>query len=109
MQIEFTGRQTDVPPGLRATAEKKLKKLSRTLRGITHAHVILTADKHRQIAEVTVQCRRFALSAQKESTNLLASLGAVMDRLQRQAQRRAAKRRLRKRESVRAAPSGREA
>jgi hypothetical protein len=32
-----------------------------------------------------------------------------MDRLQRQAQRRAAKRRLRKRESVRAAPSGREA
>ena len=106
MQIEFTGRQTAVPPRLRAAAEKKLQKLSRTLRGITHAHVVLTADKHRQIAEVTVQCRRFALSAQEESKDLLESLGTVMDRLQRQAERRAARRRLRKRAN---ALAGREA
>src|SRR5687768_18596541 len=109
MQIEFTGRQTAVPPRLRAAAEKKLQKLSRTLRGITHAHVVLTTDKHRQIAEVTVQCRRFALSAQEESKDLLESLGTVMDRLQRQAERRATKRRLRKRANAPAALAGREA
>lgn len=100
MQIEFTGRQTDVPPRLRALAERKLKKLSRTLRGITHAHVILTADKHRQIAEVTVLGRRrLALSAQEESADLAGSLGRALDRLTRQAQRQIAKRRERKRVS----------
>ena len=98
MQIEFTGRQTAVPPRLRAAAEKKLQKLSRTLRGITHAHVVLTADKHRQIAEVTVQSRRrkLALTAQKQSADLASSLTTVMDRLLRQAQRHVGKRRERK-------------
>lgn len=100
MQIEFTGRQTDVSPRLRALAERKLKKLSRTLRGVTHAHVILTADKHRQVAEVIVQCRRrLALSAQEESADLAGSLGTALDRLARQAQRQIGKRRERKRES----------
>ena len=97
MLIEFTGRRTDVPPTLRAMAERKLKKISRTLHGITRAHVILTADRHRQKAEVTVQSRRLALSAQQESADLAASLGTVMDRLVRQAQRHAARRRERKR------------
>lgn len=98
MQIEFTGRQTDVPPRLRALAERKLLKVSKTLGGITHAHVILTADKHRQIAEVTVQSRRrkLALTAQKQSADLAASLTSVMDRLLRQAQRHVGKRRVRK-------------
>jgi putative sigma-54 modulation protein len=97
MLIEFTGRRTGVPKELRALAERKLKKISRRLHGITRAHVILTADKHRQIAEVTVQSRRLALAAQGESADLAASLGTVMDRLARQAQRIAARRRARKR------------
>ena len=97
MLIEFTGRHADVSPKLRAIAERKLKKISRALHGITRAHVILTTDKHRQIAEVTVQSRRLALAAQHESADFAASLGSVMDRLTRQARRHAARRRERKR------------
>jgi putative sigma-54 modulation protein len=91
--IEFTGRHTEVTPRLRALAERKLKKISRTLHGITRAHVILTRDKHRQIVEVTVQSRRLTLAAQGNSADPAASLGAVMDRLARQAQRHVARRR----------------
>ncbi|HVR69217.1 MAG TPA: hypothetical protein VMT87_00110 [Vicinamibacteria bacterium] len=32
MQVGFTGRQTDVPPRLRAAAESRLRNLSRRLR-----------------------------------------------------------------------------
>ena len=96
MQIEFTGRQTEVPPRLRALAERKLGKLSRTLRGITHAHVVLTTDKHRQIAEVRLRSRHLALAAQEESADLAAALGTVMDKLTRQAQRYVGRRRERK-------------
>jgi ribosome hibernation promoting factor len=96
MQIEFTGRQTDVPPRLRALAERKLRKLSRTLRGITHAHVVLTTDKHRQIAEATVRSRHLALAAQEEGDDLAAALGTALDKLTRQAQHHVGKRRERK-------------
>ncbi len=35
MKIEFTGRQTEVPPEVRTLAERKLQKLARVLPGIT--------------------------------------------------------------------------
>ena len=97
MLIEFTGRHTEVTPKLRALAERKLKKISRTLHGITRAHVILTADQHRRIVEVTVQSRKLVLVAEGRSADPVASLGTVMERLQKQAQRHVAKRREKKR------------
>lgn len=97
MHIEFTGRQTDVPPSLRALAERKLKKLARALPRISHVHVILTSDKHRQIVEVTVQSPHLALAAQEESADLAVSLSTVVEKLTRQAQRHQGKRRERKR------------
>ena len=54
MRIEFTGRQTEVSPELRALTERKLRKLERVLHGISDVHVVLASDKHRQIAEVSV-------------------------------------------------------
>jgi putative sigma-54 modulation protein len=97
MTIEFTGRQTEVAPRLRALAERKLGKLTRLLRGITRVHVILTSDKHRQIAEVSVHSRNVDLTATEVGTDLGASLGTVMDKLERQAKRHRAKVRERKR------------
>ena len=97
MLIEFTGRHTEVTPKLRALAERKLKKISRTLHGITRAHVIFTADRHLQKAEVTVLSRKLVLAAQGKSPDLAASLGTVMDRLARQAERHVARRRAKKR------------
>lgn len=97
MTIEYTGRQTEVSPGVRDFAEKKLRKLHKVLPGITHVHVILTADKHRQIAEVSVHSRNLDLTATEETSDLLTSLGTVMDKLTRQAQRHVGKLRERKR------------
>jgi ribosomal subunit interface protein len=101
MQIEFTARRTEIPPRLRATAERRLKKLARDLRGITHAHVVLTVNKHRPTAEVTVHFRRrLALSARKEGPDLATALGTVMDKLTRQAHRQLGKRQERRRKSA---------
>jgi putative sigma-54 modulation protein len=100
MTIEYTGRQTEVGPRLRALAERKLAKLARVLRGITRVHVILTADKHRQIAEVSVHSRNLDLTATQVGSDLGSSLGTVMDKLERQAVRR----RGRFRERMRRAP-----
>jgi len=97
MQVEYTGRQTEVPEAIKALAERKLRKLSRVLRGITHVHVILGVDKHRQVAEVSVRSPRRRLTARGETADLGVSLAAVLDKLIRQAKRLSGKRQERKR------------
>jgi putative sigma-54 modulation protein len=96
MKIEFTGRQTEISREVRRLAERKLEKVARVLPGMTRAHVILTADKHRQIAEVSAHSRNLDLSAVEESTHPRLSVSNAMDKLLRQAQRQRQKRRGRK-------------
>jgi ribosome hibernation promoting factor len=109
MQVEYTGRQTEVPAEVKALAERKLKKLSRVLRGITHVHVILGVDKHRHLAEVSVRSPRRSLAARNETGDLGVSLAAVLDKLIRQAKRFNGKRRERQRRVPARAPARSEA
>jgi putative sigma-54 modulation protein len=95
MQIDFTGRGLQVPEEIKSLAERKLGKLEKVLRGVSRAHVILTADRHRQIAEVSVHSPHLTLTAVEESGDLGASLATVIEKLTRQAQRHSGK--LRKR------------
>jgi putative sigma-54 modulation protein len=97
MRIEFTGRQTEVPEPLRRLGERKLSKLSRVLPGITHAHVILSTDRHRQVAEVNIRSPHLDLVAQERSADFGASLTAAFAKLERQAQSKVGKRLDRKR------------
>ena len=96
MKIEFTGRQTGVPDEVRRLAERKLQKVGKLLPTLTRAHVILSADKHRQVAEVSVHSRQLDLAAVEVTTDPRLSVSGAIDKLLRQAQRQRAKRRERK-------------
>jgi putative sigma-54 modulation protein len=98
--IEYTGRHTEVGDDHRRLTEKKVGKLSKVLPGITRVHVILTVDKHREIAEVTVHSSHLDLAAIEESGDLAGSLASVIDKLTRQAQKRLGKLRERNRRST---------
>jgi putative sigma-54 modulation protein len=102
VQIEYTGRKTDVPPALKTLTERKLRKLEKVLGRITHVHVVLAADKRRQSAEVSVDSPHLKLTASEEGADLGVSLANVVDKLTRQAQRHLGKLRQRKRRSARA-------
>src|SRR5262245_29159375 len=97
MTIEYTGRQLEVTQELKDLAERKLGKVSKVLHGITHVHVVLAADKHRQIAEVGIQSPHLSLTATEESGDIAVSLSTVIEKLARQAQRHVGKLRERKR------------
>jgi putative sigma-54 modulation protein len=96
MRIEYTGRHMDVPDEVRRLGDRKLRKLAKVLRGITDVRVILSADKHRHAAEVTVHSPHLDLAATEESSDIGVSLSTVMDKLIRQAERRVGKQRVRK-------------
>jgi len=86
----------DVHDSVRRLGDRKIRKLARILRGITDVHVILTADKRRVQAEVTVHSPHLDLAATEESDDAAVALSTVMDKLTRQAERRVGKQRVRK-------------
>ena len=97
MRIDFTGRQMEVSPDLRRYTEERLGKLTRLLRDRFDIHVILTAEKHRRTAEVTLQFRDHTLVGIQETGDARRSLNGALNKLQRQAVRLLARRRTRKR------------
>jgi putative sigma-54 modulation protein len=96
MKIEFTGRQTEISDELRRLSERKLGKLGKLLPSVTRAHVILSADKRRCVAEVSLHSRQLDLAAVEVSGDFRLSIAGAIEKLQRQAERQRTKRRVRK-------------
>jgi putative sigma-54 modulation protein len=93
MRIEYTGRHLAVPESARRLAEQKLRKLGRILPGITAAHVLLRADRYRQVAEIVVHSPQLDLSAEESGGDAARALKAAIDKLLHQAQHAQGRRR----------------
>jgi putative sigma-54 modulation protein len=106
MKIEFTGRRTEVVEPLRRLGERRLAKLLRVLPGLTRAHVVLSNDRHREVAEVIVRSPNLELTARESGPDFGRSLGLAFDKLEKQARHHLGKRLDRKRRgpSPRVAP-----
>src|SRR5258706_9341273 len=87
MQVHMTGRQVAITPALRKFAEDKLKKVERLLGAPIEAHVVLTVEKRRHLAEIQVKSRTALLSGADETGDLYASIGDVVEKLEHQARK----------------------
>jgi putative sigma-54 modulation protein len=85
MNIEFTGRHTVVTAKLRQQAEEALAAITRVTNRCTNAHVILTEDKYRQIAEVTLQCRGDVHVATSQAETMEGALHDALAKVEQQA------------------------
>ncbi len=84
MQFSVTARNLEITPALRAYAEEKLSRLTRYLEHIVTLHVVLSVNKHRQIAEVTLRVRDLTIRAEEEGNDLYSSIDLVAEKLERQ-------------------------
>ncbi len=99
MRIDFTGRQMEVTADLQQYAEEHLRKVTRLLQGRFEVHVILTAEKHRRSAEITLQFRDHTFVGADETSDARIAVNGALDKLERQVVRFLEKRRTRKRRS----------
>jgi putative sigma-54 modulation protein len=89
MRLELRGHHVDVTPALRRIVEGKLAKLERFLNDrAVSAHAILTVEKHRHLADITLHARgeRF-LHGLGDSGSWETSLTQAVTKISRQAQR----------------------
>lgn len=87
MQILLTGRNLVVTPAIRRYAEEKVGRLQRYLEHITSAHIVLSVEKYRQIAEVTLRVRDLTIRGEESTTDLYSSIDLVVEKLERQLQK----------------------
>ena len=85
MQIEYTGRQVTISKALRGMADEGIERITKILGKTTSAHVVLTAEKYRQMAEVTVKTRLQTILGASESTSLETALKEALDKAENQA------------------------
>ncbi|MCZ6551904.1 MAG: ribosome hibernation-promoting factor, HPF/YfiA family [Candidatus Methylomirabilales bacterium] len=87
MQIFLTGRNLEVTEALRRYAEEKVGKLQKYLDKITSAHIVLSLQKYRQIAEVTLRVRDLTIRGEESTADLYSSIDLVVEKLERQLQK----------------------
>lgn len=87
MNIDFTGRQMEFGDDLRQYTRERLGKITRLLGDTYEMHAILTAEKHRRLAEITLKVRDHTLVGIEESGDPRVSLNGALAKLERQAVR----------------------
>src|SRR2546428_7763777 len=85
MRIDYTGRQMEITPDLRHYTEERLRKLVRLLGEGFGLQVILTAEKHRRIAELALAIRDHTLVGIEETGDARTAIKGALDKLERQA------------------------
>lgn len=84
MQLSVKGRNLEITDALRQYAEEKLGRLRKYFEQIGTAAVVLSVEKHRQIAEVTLRVRDLTIRAEESTADLYSSIDLVADKLERQ-------------------------
>jgi len=86
MNVEYTGRQFEITPVTRKQVETGLEKLQKILGDSFDTHVILSTEKRRCIAEITVTVRNHPpIVGLAEAPEMTIAVGEALERIERQA------------------------
>jgi len=86
MNVEYTGRQFEITPATRKQVEAGLEKIKKLLGSSFETHVVLSAEKHRLIAEITVTVRNHApIVGLAQAGEMSVAINNALDRIERQA------------------------
>jgi len=84
MQVSVTFRNMESKDVWREYVQEKISKLKKYLDAPLEASVVLTTEKHRQIAEVNLVANRLTVNARQETEDMFSTIDGVMDKLERQ-------------------------
>ncbi len=85
MNVEILARQYEITPAVRDEVQDGLTKLQKILGENFKSKVILTNEKHRFIAEITVKRRRGHIVGLAESTDMAAAVNQALEHIETQA------------------------
>lgn len=101
MQLMVTGRNVDITDPIRTHIEKKLGKIKKYFDHIIDVHVVLSVEKYRQFAEITISGGDGINYHSRETTDdVYVSIDKAVEKIERQLRRRTTKIRKAKRQKA---------
>ena len=87
MDITVTFRHVDSTESIKEYAEDKLSKIDKYFDFPIEAHVVLTAEKFRRMADVTLNVNGTVIKAEDETEDMYSAIDQVMDKIEIQVKR----------------------
>jgi len=91
MDIMVTFRHTEPMESLKAYAEEKVSKIKKYLDFPAEAHVVLTVEKFRHQADVTLSINGAVIKGVEETGDMYSAIDQVMDKIEKQVKRHLSK------------------
>jgi putative sigma-54 modulation protein len=85
MNVEYTGRQYEIPPSIRKEVETGLNKIRKILGDRFETKVILAVEKHRHKAEITINPPNGMIVGLAQAHDMVSAVNAALDHLHSQA------------------------
>jgi len=85
MNVEYTGRHCEVTPAIRKEVETGLTKIRKILGDRFETKVILTVEKHRHKAEITITPRNGPLVGLAQAKDMIVAVNEALGHLEKQA------------------------
>lgn len=87
MNLQISGHHIEVTPALREYVENKLEPVLRHFDKVTGVSVVLSVEKLKQQAEVTLHVPGKDIHVEEGGDDLYAAIDAMFDKLDRQVQK----------------------
>jgi putative sigma-54 modulation protein len=104
MEITVTFRHTEPIESLQAYAVEKVSKIKKYLDAPLEAHIVLTVEKFRHIADVTLSLNGTPIKAVEETGDMYSAIDQVMDKIENRVKKHLSKMRSHRQESPKGEP-----
>ena len=101
MDITVTFRHTEPMESLKTYAEEKISKINKYLDSPSEAHIVLTVEKFRHQADVTLGINGTRIKGVEETGDMYSAIDQVMDKIEKQVKRHLSKIRDHRSENIR--------
>ena len=105
MDIAVTFRHMEPADSLRTYAEEKISKIQKYLDSPSEAHIVLTVEKFRHLADVTLSLDGTTIKGVEETEDMYSAIDQVMDKIEKQVKRHISKTRNRRSENLKNEPA----
>lgn len=87
MHVTMTARHCEFDPEVRLYAQNRIEKMSRYANDILEVHLVLTAEKFRHSAEITMRLKGREIVGREEANDARAAVDLAADHLENQIRR----------------------
>jgi len=91
MQIAVTFRHMETDEGIKDYVKEKVQRLEKYIENSQEVHVVLSGEKFRHIAEITIIEEGLALNSQGKNNDLYAAIDQMVEKMERQIRERRGK------------------